>query len=118
MPGQLCSKSNSRQIVTIKGRPALIKNKEARQYVQNFYRLMPKPATPYTGKVMLHAAVYYQDMRRDLDIALIQDCLQVNEKYGWPGIIVNDRQVVEIHAKRFLDKSRPRTWFKLTAVDE
>lgn len=110
MPGQLCSKSNSRQIVTIGGRPALIKNKEAREYVKTFLATMPRPATAFEGNVRLIAKVFYQDRRRDLDIALLQDCLQEC------GIILNDRQVIEIHAERFIDKTNPRTEFSLTAI--
>lgn len=110
MPGQLCSKSNSRQIVTIGGRPALIKNKEAREYVKRFLATMPRPATPFEGDVMLTAMVFYQDRRRDLDIALLQDSLQEC------GIILNDRQVVSIYAERFIDKLNPRTEFSLQAL--
>jgi hypothetical protein len=118
MPGQLCSKSNSRQIVHFgKGpnkRPAIIKNAEARDYVNTFIRLFKYGGEPFVGDVVLKAQVYYADRRRDLDIALLQDCLQagsVNNKGA--GIILNDRQVVKIIATRLIDKDNPRTVFKL-----
>lgn len=124
MPGQLCSKSNSRQIVVIGGRPALIKNKEARQYVQDFIRLFLQAGPAFEGFVRLTAIVYYADRRRDLDIALLQDCLQegkekrVGNKINRSGanIIKNDRQVVEIRALRMIDKLNPRTEFMLEEV--
>lgn len=112
MPGALCSKSNSRRIVRMGSRIAVIKSKEAREYVERFLRLMPKSPTSYEGPVVFKCDVYYADRRRDLDIALIQDCLQAH------GIIRNDRQVVEIHARRYLDKDNPRTVFTLTADTE
>jgi len=110
MPGQLCSKSNSRKIVRMGGRMAVIKSVDARQYVQNFLRLMPRVTKAYEGSVRFSCKVYYKDRRRDLDIALIQDCLQAH------GIIKNDRQVIEIHATRYIDKANPRTYFLLEAI--
>jgi len=112
MPGQLCSKSNSRKIVRMGNRIAVIKSAEARAYVETFLKIMPKTAVPFEGPVCFKAHVYYADRRRDLDVALIQDCLQAH------GIIKNDRQVVEIHAWRLLDKERPRTSFILTRAGD
>jgi Holliday junction resolvase RusA-like endonuclease len=111
MPGQLCSKSNSRKIVRMGNRIAVIKSAEARAYVDTFLRTMPKPAVPFEGPVCFVAQVYYADRRRDLDVALLQDCLQAH------GIIKNDRQVVEIHAHRYISKDNPRTWFLLTSTE-
>lgn len=118
MPGQLCSKSNSRQIVKFGNRTALIKNPEARGYVQTFIRLFRNASRiPFTGPVRLIAAVYYQDRRRDLDVALLQDCLQVGSvKNLGAGIIENDRQVIEIMAGRFIDKENPRTVFMIEEI--
>lgn len=120
MPGQLCSKSNSRQIVKFGNRTALIKNAEARTYVQTFIRLFHNASRmPFIGPVRLIAAVFYQDRRRDLDVALLQDCLQVgsvNNKGS--GIIENDRQVIEIKAARYIDKLNPRTVFMLEEILE
>ncbi len=117
MPGQLCSKSNSRQIVTINGRPAIIKNKEAREYVKTFVRLFFNPGIPFEGNLRMTVTAYYQDRRRDLDIALLQDCLQEGSRTN-PGarVIKNDRQIIEIHAFRKLDKLNPRTVFSLEEI--
>ncbi len=119
MPGQLCSKSNSRQIVTINNRPAIIKNKEAREYVKTFVRLFFNPGIPFEGFLRMTVTAYYQDRRRDLDIALLQDCLQEGSRTN-PGarVIKNDRQIIEIHAFRRLDKLNPRTVFSLEEIPE
>jgi Holliday junction resolvase RusA-like endonuclease len=108
MPGQLCSKSNSRRIVQIRGQVRVIKSAEALAYVESFKRWMPKPVKPFEGPIALDAFVFYKDWRRDLDIALLQDCLQAH------GIIKNDRQVIQIHAYRYIDKENPRTRFFLS----
>ena len=110
MPGQLCSKSNSRRVVMRGRRIAVIKSSASLEWLDAFYRLMPKPEKPFEGLVKLEADVFYADWRRDLDIALLQDALQHH------GIIRNDRQVVEIHALRQIDKARPRTVFKVSEV--
>lgn len=111
MPGQLCSKSNSRRIVRMGNRIASIKSAESLVYVTTFCRLF-KQAVPFEGDCKLIVEVYYKDRRRDLDIALLQDCLQT------AGIILNDRQVVEIEARRFIDKLSPRSVFRLEGLDQ
>jgi Holliday junction resolvase RusA-like endonuclease len=108
MPGRLCSKSNRRRVVKFGNRTAVIKSQESQVYTDSFIRLF-RCSKPFLEPVSLIAHVYYRDMRPDLDIALLQDCLQA------AGIIKNDRQVVEIHAYRHLDKLNPRTVFKLLA---
>lgn len=110
-PGQLCSKSNSRRLVMRGKTPAIIKSAESLAFVEDFVKCF-RTASSYEGDVSLTVMAYYQDRRRDLDIALLQDALQA------AGVIKNDRQVVEIHATRHLDKENPRTWFLLTAMGE
>lgn len=117
VPGQLGSKSNQRQLVTFgrgeNRRPALIKSAKARAYESAFMAAILgsglAPKEPYEGPVVLVAGCHYEDRRRDLDVALLQDCLQR------AGIIKNDRQVEEIHAYRYVDKERPRVEFELWA---
>ena len=77
--------------------------------MDDFVRLF-KTAKPFEGNIRFSAIVYYVDRRRDLDVALIQDCLQK------AGIIKNDRQVQEIHAFRKIDKLNPRTIFTLEEI--
>ena len=108
MPGALCSKSNRRRIVQIGGHPRIIKSAESLVWTDSFIRLFRRP-TPYLGNVALYADVFYRDRRADLDIALLQDAL------AKAGVIKNDRQVIEIHARRFVNKEYPRTEFALEA---
>lgn len=117
MPGQLCSKSNQRKIATWGGRPHLIKSDDARAYCKEFFQRFYQAGKPFEGDVILEATCYYQDRRRDLDIALLQDCLQTGTPRN-PGanIIKNDRQVVAIHALRRIDRLNLRVEFTLTSV--
>jgi Holliday junction resolvase RusA-like endonuclease len=109
--GELCSKSNGRQIVRFGHRLASIKGDKARQYVVDFMRQVPVSKTPLVDEpVALYARCYYKDNRRDLDVALLQDCIQK------ACIINNDRQVKEIHAWRYLDKLWPRVEFWLSRI--
>lgn len=118
MPGELASKSNSRQIVKIGNMTRLIKSKDARHYMQNFKQLFYRQdRIPFEGSVRMLAVCYYRNRVRDLDVALLQDCLQEGDlkKLG-AGIIKNDRQVVEIHAIRMIDKDNPRVVFTLEEI--
>lgn len=110
--GELASKSNSRKIVRFGSRVASIKSQAARDYVKSFILQAGHYDKAFEGPVKLVAVCWYKDMRRDLDIALLQDCIQA------AGIIKNDRQVWEIQARRRLDKKEPRVLFYLEALDE
>lgn len=110
--GHLASKANSRRI-TFRGRhPRSIKSQAALDFADSFASQVKRPTTAFTGPVSLSAWVYYADRRRDLDISLLQDCIQA------AGIIKNDRQIVAIHAQRYIDAARPRVVFELTEVTE
>lgn len=106
--GELCSKSNQRRVARFGQRTAIIKSESALEFVQRFLYTVPRPHTPFTEPVALTVLTYYKDRRRDLDVALLQDCIQK------AGIIKNDRQVEEIHAFRYIDKENPRVVFRLT----
>jgi Holliday junction resolvase RusA-like endonuclease len=106
--GHLASKSNGRR----PRRGRWIKSQVALDFVDAFawQIALHRPKTAFTGNVALFAWVWYADRRRDLDIALLQDQIQN------AGIIKNDRQVIEIHAMRFVDKHKPRVKFELREV--
>ena len=116
--GNLSSKSNSRQIGkkyqdSPTGRklvPFSRKSDEALQWTVDCLRQIPRPRQSYAGPVSLSVVVYYRDMRPDLDTALLHDALQKS------GIIVNDRQIQQVHAWRRVSKKNPRLVFSLTAV--
>lgn len=109
--GALASKSNGRQISRSGGKTIVRKSDTALQYVDDFLKQVRRPKTAYKGWVKFLVVVYYEDLRRDLDIALLQDMLQK------VGIIKNDRQVTEIFTWRRLSKKRPRVVFTLADTD-
>ena len=110
--GSLANKSNSRKIVTVRGRPMIIKSKEAREYEEKFRIAVLGSAcgTVEGEKLYLKATVYQENMRRDLDVELLPDLLQKN------GVIRNDRQIWEKHYVRQLDKLNPRVEFEIGVV--
>jgi len=110
--GQLASKSNSRKIVKQEGSLRIIKNSKARKFVEDFGWQYPKVKMPYTGPLKLSCWVYYKDWRPDLDIALLKDCLQLYR------MIDNDRQVIEEHSYRGLDKKNPRVRVRIEPLDQ
>lgn len=114
--GALPSKSNQRRIVRIRvrgtgrTRPLLIRSREALLYEGAFIGLVEHSGLtglPLEGPLSLETIVYQPDNRRDLDIALFQDCLQRS------GVIRNDRQIVRISAQKKLDKRNPRVEFRV-----
>ncbi len=113
--GELASKSNSRKIVIIGGRLAVIKSAKARAYCADFMRQVGRRPTPiFTCDVVLKASVYYASQRLDLDITLFQDCLQKgSDKHPMANIISNDRQIKEIHLYHHIDREKPRVEFEI-----
>lgn len=109
--GEPASKANSRQLVTIRGRPAFIKSKKARDYVKAFRLQCPKLDPLILDDVSATITVYYASRRPDLDESVILDCMQATIKKGvmlCGGIYKNDRQVKEKHVYWALDKENPR----------
>lgn len=99
--GEPASKANSRQLVRLNGRPAFIKSKKARDYV-NAFQLQCKKISPlWECDVSVSIRIHYASRRPDLDESVILDCMQ-----GF--IYVNDRQVKEKHIYHRLDKHNPR----------
>lgn len=101
--GVIESKSNSRQIVKIGKKTALVKSKAAREWFASAVVQAKAVACDplLSGRLVGYARVYYPDERRDLDVELLWDALQ--------GVVYhNDRQVREKHVWHFIDKRRPR----------
>ena len=126
--GEPCSKSNSRRLVTIKGRPAFIKSKKALTYVKDFNMQCPQIEPPLSKDVAVKLSIYYASRRPDLDDTLILDCMQSHtiKKAGTSrerlilrnNIYLNDRQVKEKHIYWGLDKDNPRTEIEVWESDE
>ena len=116
--GQACSKANSRQIVTIKGRPTPIKSKEALAYERDALRQIPPAARQrLEGPVRMTIRIWYASERPDLDESLILDVLQdryaTDKRSGarvlvQAGVYRNDRQVRERHVYHGIDRTNPR----------
>lgn len=103
----LASKSNSRRKTNWGG---VIKSEAAMSFEHDFFLQCIGKKEAYPGPVSMSVHVYYADNRRDLDISLLQDCIQK------AGIIKNDRQIQEIHAWRHVDKEKPRVIFELCEI--
>tara|TARA_Y100001963_G_C6761520_1_gene439717 strand:+ start:1294 stop:1677 length:384 start_codon:yes stop_codon:yes gene_type:complete len=107
--GEPASKANSRQLVTIKNRPAFIKSKKARDYLKMFVAQCPKLPELLEGDLKVEATIYYKSRRPDLDESVILDAM---EKL----IYANDRQVKEKHIKWGLDRENPRSTIKVSCL--
>jgi Holliday junction resolvase RusA-like endonuclease len=108
--GELASKNNSRRAVFRGSKPRFIKSAKALGFRDMFLAQVRKPARPYEGYVSLTAVCYYASWRPDLDITLLQDCIQE------AGIIKNDRQIVEQHIFRGIDRVQARIEFEICSI--
>ena len=108
--GEPASKANSRKMVLIKGRPALIKSVKARGYVATFESQCPVLDVPTEDDVQVEMMIYYSTRRPDLDESLILDCMQ-NRIYK------NDRQVKQKFIYWGLDKENPRSIIRVRSCD-
>jgi Holliday junction resolvase RusA-like endonuclease len=108
------SKSNCYKVVTIHGHGSLAKTAAMREWERSFYM----QCGTYRDKMIksyfkMEVDVYFPSQRSDLDNAMkgILDCLQACRA------IDNDRWLVELHARKFIDKYRPRVEFTITPVE-
>jgi Holliday junction resolvase RusA-like endonuclease len=130
--GEPASKANSRQIVTIGGRPSSIKSKKARGYEEDaLAQIPPRYRVQYSGPVSVTLHIFYASERPDLDESIVLDVLQDRYKSQkltpaqkaagvklprllvQRGVYVNDRQVREKHIFHGIDKANPRTIVKI-----
>ena len=107
--GEPASKANSRQIVTIKGRPAVIKSAKARKYASDAELQVRKVTPLLAGRLRATIRIYYASERPDLDESVILDVLQGR-------VYVNDRQVRERHTYHGIDKANPRAEIEIEEI--
>lgn len=124
--GEPASKANSRQIVTIGDRPAVIKSKKARNYETDALMQIPPMARQrLEGPVRVTLRIWYASERPDLDESIVLDVLQdrwskakrdkATGREVRPsarvqnGVYRNDRQVREKHVFHGIDRLNPRT---------
>ena len=110
--GEPASKSNSRKLVTIKGRPAFIKSDKARKYVKQFEEQCPQMGdSMFIDDVEVEMTVFYASRRPDLDESVILDCMQA-------FIYKNDRQVKRKVITWGLDKENPRAEITVRLMEQ
>ena len=108
------SKSNCYKVVTIHGHGSLAKTKALKEYERAFFmQCGTYRDAAIKAYFRLDIDVYYANQRPDLDNAMkvILDCLQAC------NAIDNDRWLVELHARKFVDKADPRIEFTITPVE-
>ena len=99
--GEPASKANSRQLVTIKGRPSVIKSAKALRYLSDFKKQCPKLNQMLEGDLSIEIHIWYASRRPDLDASLLFDSME--------GMIYkNDRALKEMHLFWHLDRKNPR----------
>lgn len=111
--GKPPSKSNQYRIVTLYGHGSLAKTKALKEYEKSFFLQCSLRNRNIKGFFTLTMDVYYENMRPDLDnvFKVVLDCLQTCKA------IKNDRQCVEIHARKLVDKADPRIEFAIEEVE-
>ena len=107
--GEPASKSNTRRMVTVAGKPRFIKSKKALDFIKQFQQQTPIQIPLVEGDLSVTIKIYYASRRPDLDESVILDAMQ--------GLIyANDRQVKEKHISWGLDRENPRSEIKIEAA--
>ena len=111
--GKIPSKSNCYKIITLNGHGSLAKQKILKEYEKSFYLQCGLRNANIKGLFKLSADVYHENMRPDLDNAfkILLDCLQSCK------VLQNDRQCVEIIARKLVDKNKPRIEFGIEEIE-
>jgi Holliday junction resolvase RusA-like endonuclease len=114
--GEPASKANSRKIVAMAGRPAVIKSEKARNYERDALRQIPPAARlRLEGPVEVTLRIWYASERPDLDESVVLDVLQDRYKGKaearvllQAGVYRNDRQVRRKVVEHCIDRRNPR----------
>lgn len=110
--GQPPSKSNCYKVITIRGHGSLGKTTALKAYEESFFMQCSLRGANIAKRFKIFADVFFKSDQPDLDNAfkVILDCLQTC------GAIKNDRLCAEIHAKKFIDKEKPRVEFEIVEL--
>lgn len=110
--GKIPSKSNCYKIITIGGHASLCKQKVLKEYEKAFYMQCHLRDKRIKAMFRLDVDIYHENNRPDLDngFKILLDCLQTAK------VIDNDRQCMEIHARKLIDKEKPRVEFVITEI--
>lgn len=99
--GEPVSHKNGYHIVTMRGRPAIVKSSKALRYAKDAHKQLRALSPLLAGPVAVTLRMFYSTERPDLDESLLLDTLQ--------GVIYsNDRQVREKHVYHAIDRANPR----------
>lgn len=107
--GQPPSKSNCYRVITIRGHGSLGKTTALKKYEVQFFMQCSLRNAMISKRFKLTLDVYFKSDQPDLDNAFktILDCLQIC------NAIKNDRLCAEIHARKLIDKEKPRIEFEI-----
>jgi Holliday junction resolvase RusA-like endonuclease len=101
-----CTKSHERK-------PTIVKSEEALAYEKAVVKAAKASRVHgllLDGQLALDVVVYQENLRRDLDVELLCDCLQEAE------VIKNDRAFWEKRAWRRVDRQNPRVEFRIRSI--
>ena len=107
------SKSNCYKVVMIAGHGSLAKQVKLKKYEEAFFWQCALYRDKKIDKPFrIHLDAYLSSMRQDLDnlFKIVLDCLQSCKA------ITNDNLCAEIHARKFVDKTKPRVEFTLEVI--
>lgn len=111
--GDIPSKSNCYKIITTAGFHRLGKTKAIKEYEQRFFLQCSLRDANISKRFCIELDCFNSSDRKDLDnsFKILLDCLQQC------NAIKNDRLCVEIHARKFVDKAKPRVEFTITEFE-
>lgn len=110
--GKCPSKSNGYKIVKKGQFSSLAKSKQLEAYEKSFYLQCNIRGMGIDAMFKFTMDVFYENNQPDLDncLKVVLDCLQQCD------VIKNDRQCVEIHLRKLIDKREPRIEFMIEPV--
>lgn len=108
------SKSNSYRIISINNHASLTKTTAMKKYEESFlWQVGGIRDANIDEPFEFYVDVYFPSKRSDLDGMLkgFLDCLQKAK------VIKNDNNCCLIHARKFIDKEKPRVEFKIVTLE-
>ena len=108
--GEPASKSNSRRLVMIGGKPRFIKSQKALSYGKDFAIQCPIRKDLFTIDLSLAMKIYYKTRRPDLDESLILDLLQKK-------VFNNDRSIKSKYIEWGLNRENPKSLIVISSLD-
>lgn len=110
--GKIPSKANCYKVITICGHGSLGKTEAIKEYERAFFLQCQLRDKMISGYFKLTVDVFYENMRPDLDncLKVLLDCLQQCRA------IKNDRNCVDICARKLIDKADPRIEFTIEEI--